>query len=182
MTSEVEPATDEEIAEYRKLASLEMKRVLARVDAAERREQYQRARAAAFLAEWELHSVGVIGAVEALDTVARWPAEMPEGWGECTADEAARAAALPAKTTYPTGATRSADADELRYDHINHPPHYTHGGIEVIDAIEAWGLGFHLGNVVKYVARAGHKGDALSDLRKARWYLDREISRMEEEG
>ena len=60
-------------------------------------------------------------------------------------------------------------------DTVNHPPHYTVGRIEVIDAIEAWELGFHLGNVVKYVARAAHKGSFLEDLRKARWYLDRQI-------
>lgn len=64
-------------------------------------------------------------------------------------------------------------------DPINHPPHYTHGDIEPIDAIEAWGLGFCLGNVVKYVARAGHKGDRLEDLKKASWYLEREIKRGE---
>ena len=44
------------------------------------------------------------------------------------------------------------------HDSVAHPRHYTFGGIEVIDAIEAWSLGFHLGNVVKYVARAAHKG------------------------
>ncbi|MGE0289104.1 MAG: DUF3310 domain-containing protein [Bradyrhizobium sp.] len=64
-------------------------------------------------------------------------------------------------------------------DHINHPAHYTHGGIEVIDAIEAWGLGFRLGNVVKYIARARHKGSQLDDLKKARWYLEREIAAVE---
>lgn len=62
---------------------------------------------------------------------------------------------------------------------IAHPPHYNVGPIEVIDAIEAWELGFHLGNVVKYVARAAHKGNQLADLKKARWYLDREIGRLE---
>ncbi len=62
---------------------------------------------------------------------------------------------------------------------INHPPHYTFGAVEVIDAVEAWELGFHLGNVVKYVARAAHKGDQLADLKKARWYLDRVIRRLE---
>jgi len=60
-------------------------------------------------------------------------------------------------------------------DDINHPSHYTTGTIEVIDAIEAWQLGFHLGNVIKYVARASHKGEWLTDLKKARWYLDRVI-------
>ncbi len=64
-------------------------------------------------------------------------------------------------------------------DPINHPTHYTRGDIEPIDAIEAWGLGFCLGNVVKYIARAGHKGDRLEDLKKARWYLEREIKRGE---
>ncbi len=63
---------------------------------------------------------------------------------------------------------------------IDHPPHY--GGdttYEAIKAIEAWGLGFALGNAVKYLSRAGKKGDAIEDLKKARWYIDREIARME---
>lgn len=64
---------------------------------------------------------------------------------------------------------------------VSHPFYY--GGqddlYEAIKVIEAWKLGFHLGNVVKYIARAGKKGDALEDLEKARWYLDREISNME---
>jgi len=67
------------------------------------------------------------------------------------------------------------------YDPVAHPHHYTFGGIEVIDTIEAWSLGFHLGNVVKYVARAAHKGNYLEDLRKARWYLQREIERQSAE-
>ena len=67
------------------------------------------------------------------------------------------------------------------HDPVAHPHHYTFGGIEVIDAIEAWSLGFHLGNVVKYVARAAHKGNYLEDLRKARWYLQREIERQSAE-
>ncbi len=64
-------------------------------------------------------------------------------------------------------------------DIVNHPPHYTATAIEPIDAIEAWGLGFHLGNCVKYVARAELKGAPLEDLKKARWYLDREINNRE---
>lgn len=63
-------------------------------------------------------------------------------------------------------------------DRVNHPKHYNFGTIEVIDAIEDWGLGFHLGNVVKYVARAPHKGSELEDLKKARWYLDRKIQKL----
>ena len=60
---------------------------------------------------------------------------------------------------------------------VNHPKHYNSGKIEVIDAIEDWGLGFHLGNVVKYVARAELKGAPLQDLEKALWYLKREIEK-----
>jgi hypothetical protein len=63
-------------------------------------------------------------------------------------------------------------------DLVNHPPHYTHSGIEAIAVIDAWGLGFCLGNVVKYIARAEHKGTQLQDLKKARWYLDHEIQRL----
>ncbi len=62
---------------------------------------------------------------------------------------------------------------------INHPPHYTFGAVEVIDAIEAWRLGYHEGNVVKYVARARHKGDEVENLKKAKWYLDRLIEKLE---
>lgn len=60
---------------------------------------------------------------------------------------------------------------------VNHPKHYNVGKIEVIDAIEEWKLGFHLGNAVKYIARAEHKGKAVEDLEKALWYLQRELQR-----
>jgi hypothetical protein len=64
---------------------------------------------------------------------------------------------------------------------INHPAQY--GGednpYEAIKVVEAWSLGFCLGNVVKYVSRAGKKGDPLEDLKKARWYLNREIENLE---
>jgi hypothetical protein len=60
-------------------------------------------------------------------------------------------------------------------DSVDHPTHYNSGSIEVIDAIEDWKLGFHEGNVVKYVARAKHKGQELEDLKKAAWYLNRLI-------
>lgn len=63
-------------------------------------------------------------------------------------------------------------------DMVNHPPHYmSPSGLESIDVIEAFELGFCLGNAVKYILRAGKKGDAITDLRKARWYTDREIAR-----
>jgi hypothetical protein len=63
-------------------------------------------------------------------------------------------------------------------DMVNHPPHYTKGGIETIDFIEAKELGYNLGNVVKYITRADHKGDKHEDLCKARWYLNREIAKL----
>ena len=65
---------------------------------------------------------------------------------------------------------------------VNHPPHYNTGEYEVIDVIEDWGLGFHAGNVVKYIARAKHKGNELEDLRKARFYLDRLINKATTKG
>jgi len=65
-------------------------------------------------------------------------------------------------------------------DPVNHPHHYTMGGIETIDFIEAKKLSFHLGNVVKYITRAEHKGNQLQDLQKALWYLEREIKRIQE--
>ena len=63
-------------------------------------------------------------------------------------------------------------------DSVNHPAHYTFGRYEVIDVIEDWKLNFHTGNAVKYIARSGRKGDAIEDLKKARWYIDREIARL----
>lgn len=62
---------------------------------------------------------------------------------------------------------------------INHPSHYNKGKFEAIDVIEDWQLNFNLGNTVKYISRAGHKDDIIQDLKKALWYLDREIKRLE---
>lgn len=68
-------------------------------------------------------------------------------------------------------------------DIVNHPSHYTLGGIETIDYIEAKGLStnYCLANVIKYVSRCGHKTgtDPLKDLKKAQWYLNREIAKRE---
>lgn len=63
-------------------------------------------------------------------------------------------------------------------DTVNHPAHYIVGGVETIDFIEAKGLGYHLGNVIKYVTRADHKGQKLEDLKKAQWYLNRAIEKL----
>ena len=62
-------------------------------------------------------------------------------------------------------------------DMVSNPSHYTSSDVETIDAIEAWELGFHLGNAVKYISRAGKKDPdkEVEDLRKAVWYLERFI-------
>lgn len=66
-------------------------------------------------------------------------------------------------------------------DPVNHPSHYTYGNIEVIDFIDDKELNFELGNAVKYIARAGHKEDAIQDLKKAIWYINREIEKLSKE-
>jgi len=62
---------------------------------------------------------------------------------------------------------------------VDHPEHYQAGGLECIDVIEAlgWGEGFNLGNALKYLWRASEKGNREEDLRKAAWYIQREIER-----
>lgn len=64
-------------------------------------------------------------------------------------------------------------------DAVNHPAHYTEhpSGVECIRIAEAFN--YNLGNVIKYVWRAGRKGDPVQDLRKAAWYIEREITRLQ---
>ena len=71
--------------------------------------------------------------------------------------------------------------NDVTTDDVNHPSHYTSGQIEVIDFIEDQHLGFHLGNAVKYISRAGRKNPdkTIEDLRKAVWYINRQIQRLE---
>ena len=57
--------------------------------------------------------------------------------------------------------------------YVKHPQHYNMGNIEVIDAIDDWGLGFCEGNIIKYVVRSNHKENRVQDLEKALWYLER---------
>lgn len=87
---------------------------------------------------------------------------------ECTVEGAAHVEHKHAHA----GATHSYTIDT-----VNHPPHYNTGDIEVIDFIEDKELGFHLGNVVKYICRES-KGNYLESLQKAKWYLDREVARQ----
>lgn len=69
--------------------------------------------------------------------------------------------------------------DSSAHDAVDHPSHYTShpSGVECIEVVEHFS--FCVGNAIKYLWRAGLKGDALEDLKKARWYIDREIRRRE---
>lgn len=82
-----------------------------------------------------------------------------------------------------TGKMEVESNEDKADEKVDHPAHYTIGGIEAIDVIEAWDLGFCLGNLVKYVARAGIKDvdTEIEDLEKARWYLDRHIENLKKE-
>ena len=66
-------------------------------------------------------------------------------------------------------------------DPVNHPPHYTGhpSGVECIQIVEHFN--FNIGNAIKYLWRCDGKGKSLQDLKKARWYVDREIERREKE-
>ena len=68
----------------------------------------------------------------------------------------------------------------VEHDPINHPSHYTDGGIETIDFIEAKKLNYNCGNATKYISRAGKKATAerAVDIAKAIWYLERELSTL----
>lgn len=68
-----------------------------------------------------------------------------------------------------------------KVDLVNFPPHYRPGHpYETINVIEAWGLGYHLGNAVKYISRAGHKDpkQTIRDLEKGQWYLNKYINKL----
>ena len=64
-------------------------------------------------------------------------------------------------------------------EQVNHPSHYNQG-IEAIDIIESWDLNFSLGNAIKYIPRIPYKDKQIEDLEKAKWYLEREISRLKD--
>ena len=73
--------------------------------------------------------------------------------------------------------------EHCKNEMINHPLHY--GGednlYEAIKVIEAWDLGFNLGNTIKYISRVGKKINTLEDLKKASWYINREINKLKNE-
>ena len=60
-------------------------------------------------------------------------------------------------------------------DNVNNPTHYNTGTIEVITVIEDWKLNFNLGNAIKYIGRCEHKNNKIEDIKKAIWYLEREL-------
>lgn len=103
-------------------------------------------------------------------TSTQWGTIVGMGVGEQNALAALRQNII---NVCPSSAPRVAGAAEK----VDHPAHYGGAGdpYEVIKVIEAWKLGFHLGNTLKYIGRRGKKGDEIEDLEKARWYLDREI-------
>lgn len=82
-------------------------------------------------------------------------------------------------TTRVINAVNSANAKSN--NDFTRPSHYCYSSIEPKEAIRAWGLNFNLGNVIKYVVRAGKKDDILTDLQKAKTYLDFEIDAIVKE-
>ena len=92
---------------------------------------------------------------------------MKAAWGQKRASGGSVLAALKGRPT------------ETEHDPVAHPPHYCNhpSGIECIQVTEH--MNFCRGNAIKYIWRAGEKGDELEDLRKARWYVDREIERIQ---
>jgi hypothetical protein len=79
------------------------------------------------------------------------------------------------------GANVFCECPPIKVEQVNHPNHY--GGednpYEAIKVIDAWDLGFSLGNTVKYISRAGKKDKELQDLKKALWYLQHHIETLE---
>ena len=89
-----------------------------------------------------------------------------------------RAAAQKWEAIAMTSSDTPITMEEPKADPVNHPAHYKVGGMETIDFIEAKGLTYHLGNAVKYISRADHKGNRKQDLEKAKWYLERAIAQL----
>jgi hypothetical protein len=81
-----------------------------------------------------------------------------------------------------TEAIFTIDEEQVKKELVNHPQHY--GGknnpYEAIKVIEAWNLGFCLGNTIKYISRAGKKDDTIQELEKALWYLKRELKKLKD--
>lgn len=125
--------------------------------------EQRRKKASKEVEEYNEEQASMKAAQEAVNKLLRWsvPAEM-------AADED--------KAAQQIGWHVAKDTQKDSKDMVNSPDHYTAGGIETIDFIEAKGLGYNLGNAVKYISRSPYKGKFLEDLKKAVWYLQREIA------
>ena len=126
----------------------------------------------------------LVGTVTGIDSYPGNDYEYTVAWDNGVTNHAWAARALtPVLETRSTSSSGAEKGVKPETDAVNHPAHY--GGdttYEVIKVITAWGLGFDLGNVTKYVARAGKKDPTkeLEDLRKARFYLDHRIKQLEQ--
>lgn len=116
--------------------------------------------------------------------ITNLPGPKISGWWKC-ANLACGAANLACGAEH-DGDVHKPTISKVDHPKVDHPNHY--GGAdntyEAIKVIDAWGLGFCLGNTLKYIARAGRKNgeSVLDDLKKARWYLDYHIARLESRG
>jgi hypothetical protein len=107
--------------------------------------------------------------------------EAAVAWCEAHATLHLPAAPIPPSNGKPTPQPFAApvSSDDRVGGPVVHPAHYNAGKFEVIDVLEDWKVGPHEFNVIKYIARAKHKGSELQDLKKAKWYLDRRIKQLE---
>ena len=137
--------------------------------------------------EFQEHMLRGIHAIEKDHVVARGYEKYNEGWDHALArvrallegvvKDLTRLAAED-ETVNPTGA--KTDTVQPEHDPINHPSHYTDGGIETLDYILAKKMDFLTGQVCKYISRFGKKNSskAVEDLKKAQFYLNRKIAEM----
>lgn len=71
---------------------------------------------------------------------------------------------------------------DIKTNSVERPDHYNQGKFEAIDVIEDWGLDFHCGNAIKYIARHKHKDQPFEDIEKAIWYLERYLEVLQKKG
>jgi hypothetical protein len=123
-------------------------------------------------------SVAYIYALRAQVKKAKHNAELGELAYQVTKgrDRAAWQTVAVVSSSEPVAESLPITMEEPAADPVNHPAHYKVGGIETIDFIEAKRLNYNMGNAVKYITRADHKGNRKQDLEKAIWYLKRELS------
>lgn len=116
--------------------------------------------------------------------VRRWEGEPCESWrcADCGFEKSLPSLTCPCHPPFPNAESAQREIrKKYGQDAVNHPSHYNDGNIEVIEFIEDKKLGFHLGNAVKYIARAGKKDPSkeVEDLEKAIWYIRRRLELFE---